>query len=115
MPDLRRGEIWYVDWSPGRGSEQTGLRPSLVVQSDAPNTNERYQNTIVVTISEHGRDIPSHVVIEAGADNELAYDSYAKCEQVMTISKERLVRRVGKASPDEMVRVDRALRRMLTL
>lgn len=37
-----RGESRWVDWSPGRGSEQVGRRPALVVQTDAANRNARY-------------------------------------------------------------------------
>ena len=32
--DIKRGEIYWVDWNPGRGSEQSGLRPALVIQND---------------------------------------------------------------------------------
>ena len=48
---LKRGEIWWVDWSPGRGSEQQGVRPALIVQTDAANLNPKYPNTIVVAIN----------------------------------------------------------------
>lgn len=50
-----RGELWWVDWSPGRGSEQTGHRAALIVQTDPANHNPRYPNTIVATISRQGR------------------------------------------------------------
>ena len=52
---IRRGEIWIVDWSPSRGSEQTGLRPAVVIQTDAANTNPYYPNTVVVTVSTKGK------------------------------------------------------------
>lgn len=35
--DIRRGEIYWVNWNPGRGSEQSGLRPALVIQNDIGN------------------------------------------------------------------------------
>ena len=54
-PAIRRGQIWLVDWSPGRGSEQLGKRPALIIQTDAANTNPRYPNTIVLTLSTKGR------------------------------------------------------------
>ena len=110
-----RGEIWYVDWSPARGSEQAGRRPSLIVQADAPNRNPRYPNTIVATISEHGRDIPSHVRLEPTPENGLAYASYVKCEQILTISKSRLQERIGGVEEADLRRVEQALKRMLAL
>lgn len=51
FPLPRRGEIWLVDWSPGRGSEQAGKRPALIAQNEHGNLSEGYPNTIVVTIS----------------------------------------------------------------
>ena len=49
--DPFRGDVWLVDWSPSRGSEQSGMRPALVVQTDAANQNPRYPNVIVAAIS----------------------------------------------------------------
>ena len=48
MPDPARGEIWLVDWSSGRGSEQLGRRPAVIVQIDPANRHPRYPNTIMV-------------------------------------------------------------------
>lgn len=89
--DIRAGDLFMVDWSPGRGSEQTGRRPAVVVQTDAFNTNANYPNTVVVTVSKHGRDIRTHVKIERSVVNGLWKPiSYVKCEHLYTVSKERL-------------------------
>jgi hypothetical protein len=58
--EVHRGDIWVVDWSPGRGSEQAGMRPAVVVQTDAANLNPRYPNTIVLTVSTKGKAVPFH-------------------------------------------------------
>src|SRR6266550_1296907 len=42
----RRGEIWDVNWSPGRGAEQKGTRPALIIQNDRGNTSPSYPMTI---------------------------------------------------------------------
>ncbi|MBI2928243.1 MAG: type II toxin-antitoxin system PemK/MazF family toxin [Verrucomicrobia bacterium] len=113
--EVRRGELWIVDWSPGRGSEQSGRRPALVIQTDAANTNPRYPNTIVLTISTKGLPITTHVKLEPDAANGLRETSFVKCEQVMTISKERLETRLGRIQPEQMRRVEAALRAALSL
>ena len=116
FPTLRRGEIWEVDWSPGRGSEQTGVRPSLIVQRDTGNRSTSYPNTIVAALSTHGRQIPFHVRIRPSATNGLKVDSYVKCEQLTTISKARLNGKPwGQLSESEMAQVDKALRLSLGL
>ena len=110
--DLRRGEIYWLDWSPGRGSEQTGLRPALVIQSDAGNTNPRYPLTLVATVSTKGKPaIPTHVEIQPSPMNGLREVSYVKAEQIMTVAKERLLSRSGVLTAPEMEHVDAALKR----
>jgi mRNA interferase MazF len=110
FPVVQRGEIWQVDWSPGRGSEQAGVRPCLSVQRDAGNQARADPNTIVAALSTSGREIPLHVRISPSATNGLKALSYVKCEQLTTISKTRLMGKPwGRLSEAEMAAVDRAL------
>jgi mRNA interferase MazF len=82
IKEVRRGDVWLVDWSPSRGSEQAGSRPAAVVQTDAANLNPHYPNTIVVTVSTKGRSVPFHVAMEPTEHNNLKERSFAKCEIV---------------------------------
>lgn len=113
----QRGEIWNVDWSPGRGAEQTGVRPALIVQNDHGNQSPSYPNTIVVAMSTKGREIPFHVRIEPTERNGLTATTYVKCEQILTIDKRRLTGNGprGGLTEAEMEAVERALRLSLAL
>ena len=111
----RRGEIWDVNWSPGRGAEQQGTRPALVIQNDRGNASASYPLTIVASMSRTERELPLHVRIAPNSENGLTDYTDVKCEQVMTIEKSRLIRRRGTISTDEMARVDHALRLSLNL
>ena len=91
------------------------MRPAVVVQTDAANRNPHYPNLIVVAVSTKGRAVPFHVLIEPSAGNGLKERSFAKCEQVLTISKERLVRRVGCLDRDSLELVAGALRKVLEI
>ena len=113
--EVHRGDIWLVDWSPGRGSEQTGMRPAMVVQTDAANQNPHYPNTIVVTVSTKGKAVPFHVPIEPSERNGLEKRSFVKCEQVFTISKERLVRFLGRLEEDYLKSVAVSIRKVLEI
>ena len=106
-----RGEIYYVDWSPGRGSEQAGVRPALIVQNDVGN---RFSpTTIVAAISTRpGKLYPFHVAITA-EESGLRRDSVVKCEQIQTVDQTRLERLAGRLSADRIQEVDVALRRSL--
>ena len=111
----KRYEIWLINWNPGRGSEQTGFRPSLIIQTDAGNTNPYYPNTIVLTISTKGRTVPFHIRIEPSEKNGLKGISFVKCEQILTISKERLVNKIGSLEQEKMKQVEKALQLVLSL
>jgi len=112
---LKWGEIFMVDWSPGRGSEQTGERPAVIVQTDAFNSNGSYPNTVVVTVSKSGREIPTHVKVPQSAENGLWEPSYIKCEQIMTVDRKRLGRRLGQITDDQLAQVAGAIKRVLSL
>jgi len=113
--DIRRGQIWLVDWSPGRGSEQLGKRPALIIQTDAANTNPRYPNTIVLTLSTKGLDVATHVRIEPDRANGLRETSWVKSEQILTISKDRLLTLWGTVSADDLRCIEAATKAALAL
>lgn len=114
-PVPRRGEIWSVDFDPARGSEQGGKRPALVIQNDAGNVSERYPNTIVLAMTTKGKEIPFHVLITPGHGTGLRETSWVKCEQILTISKVRLVGEgpLGRVTREELKRAEVAV--MLSL
>ncbi len=116
LPRLpRRGEIWDVNWSPGRGAEQQGTRPALVIQNDRGNAAPSYPLTIVASMSRTERELPLHVRIAPSEENGLTDFTDVKCEQVMTIEKSRLIRLRGSISSEELSRVDTALKVSLSL
>src|SRR5258708_22961817 len=114
-PSPRRGEIWDVNWSPGRGAEQQGTRPALVIQNDRGNASPSYPLTIVASMSRTERELPLHVRIAPTPENGLTNYTDVKCEQLMTIDKSRLLRKRGTISAEELARVDHSLRLSLNL
>src|SRR5579875_3451491 len=115
FPSPRRGEIWDVNWSPGRGAEQQGTRPALIIQNDRGNASPSYPLTIVASMSRTERELPLHVRILPTEENGLTAETDVKCEQIMTIEKSRLLRRRGNITPEEMSRVDHALKLSFSL
>jgi mRNA interferase MazF len=106
-----RGEIYWVDWNPARGSEQAGNRPALIVQNNTG--NQLSSTTIVVSITTRPmkKQYPFHVDLPKGV---LPKDGTIMCEQIMTIDQSRLVgKRIALLSDDVMGEVDRALKRSL--
>jgi mRNA interferase MazF len=60
------------------------------------------------------RDLPSHIEIEPG-DSGLDQVTYAKCEDLKSISEKRLISRLGRVGPDVMFEIGRVLRFLLDL
>lgn len=115
MKNPKRLEIWLVNWNPGRGSEQEGIRSSLIIQTDAGNTNPNYPNTIVLAISTKGREVPFHIKVNPSSINGLKTLSFIKCEQILSISKERLVEKIGILELQYADKVEEALKLVLNL
>ena len=110
---VRRGDLFWVDWNPGRGSEQVGVRPALVVQNDVG--NEHGSTTIVAAVTTRtGRAYPFQVGVTA-AESGLPRDSSVMLNQLQTIDKARLREWVGQVGPARMAEVDRALHLSLGL
>ena len=108
-----RGEIWLADLNPVRGHEQAGTRPCLVVSVDLFNQSPAGL-VIVLPVSTRGKGIRSHVCIdqpEAG----IKETSYIKCEDVRSISTERLINRWGAVSSATMATVEDHLRILIGL
>jgi mRNA interferase MazF len=108
-----RGEVWTVNLDPVRGHEQAGARPALIVSVDRFNQGPAGL-VVVLPITSRSKGVPLHVAIsppEAG----LTLPSYVKCEDVRSISIERLVPRLGKAEQQTMSLVEDRLRILLGL
>ncbi|MPZ66481.1 MAG: type II toxin-antitoxin system PemK/MazF family toxin [Pseudonocardiaceae bacterium] len=99
----RRGEIWLVDFGTPIGHEQGYRRPAVVVSADRLNSS-RAGLVIVVPVTRTRRNLPSHVEIEP-AESGLRDVSYAKCEDIKSVSRERLVHRIGDAPEQELHRI----------
>ena len=107
-----RGEVWVVNWNPARGSEQAGKRPALVIQNDIG--NEKASTTIIAAISSSVKIYPMNVKIdppEGGLDRQ----SIIKTSQILTISKDRLEKRLGRLSAEKMEEINRAIKLSLDL
>ena len=108
-----RGEIWRVDFEPVRGHEQGRVRPALIVSHDGFNHGPGGLVT-VVPITSTRRPIRSYLPVEP-PEGGLQNTSYLICNQVRTISKERLGKRFGRISLATMTEVEWRLKSLLDL
>ena len=106
---IKRGDVYYADLDPVRGSEQGGTRPVLVVQNDLGN---KYSSTTIVVAAVSTREaktLPTHVEIS------LPQKSTVLLEQIRTIDKKRLMEKICTLSRREIEKVNEALKVSLGL
>ena len=109
----QRGEVWRVDFEPVRGHEQGRTRPAIIISNDVLNGSAAGLVT-VVPITTKSRPIRSFLRINP-PEGGLPQTSYIICDQVRTISKDRLGKRFGAVSPVVLAEVERRLKFMLDL
>jgi mRNA interferase MazF len=94
MLEILRGEVWVFDPEPTRGREVgKKLRPAIVVSNDTFN-NGPAGLVIIIPLTSKNKKIPCHVSILL-KDGGVKEHSFAMCEQIRCISKERLVSKWG--------------------
>lgn len=104
---IKRGDVYYADLSPVVGSEQSGIRPILVIQNDIGN---KFSPTIIgVPITSKTKvSMPTHIAIE-GNKYGLDKDSIILAEQIRTLDKSRLKEKVGKLDKKVLEQVKKAI------
>jgi mRNA interferase MazF len=108
-----RGEVWLVDLNPTRGHEQAGMRPALVLSVDLFNRGPAGL-VIVVPLTTTDRKVPLHVAIDP-PEGGLRARSFAKCEDVRSISTLRLAECWGRVAAVTMRDVEDRLRIVMGL
>jgi len=111
---VRRGDVYLVAFDPTVGAEIRKTRPAVVIQNDIGN---RYSPlTIVAAITSQLAEPPyPHQVLIRAAEGGLAVDSAILLNQIRTIDKRRLLRRLGALERGTMAKVNQALQISLGL
>lgn len=102
MKNIKRGEIYYADLKPVVGSEQGGIRPVLIVQNDRGNKYSPTTIIVSLTSSNTKSSIPTHVTIHKNELTGLKTESTALCEQITTIDKARIGKRIGNVDKETL-------------
>ncbi len=108
-----RGQVWLIDLDPTRGHEQAGTRPALIMSVD-PFNQTALGLAVVVPITSRAKEFPLHVRVEP-PEGGLQRISYIKCEDVRSVSCERLNKPLGRVSPAVLRQVEQRLRMVLGL
>jgi mRNA interferase MazF len=105
--DIRRGDVFLISLDPTRGEEIQKTRPCVIVSPDELNANLR--TFIVAPLTTGGHPYPFRVSCKfQGRSGHIVLD------QIRTVDRERLIRRLGKLSSSTLARILAILQEMFT-
>lgn len=110
---IRRGDVWMADFGHGRGHEQSGPRPGLIVSADVFNQG-RSGLVIAIPLTTKSKGRVTHVLVQP-PEGGLPRPSFIKCEDVRSISTERLGEHLGTVTPGTLGQVEYILSVLLDL
>ncbi len=102
---IRKGSLYWINFSPGKGSEPKGKRPGLVIQSNALN-DSRLNTVIVVAVTTTMKfgELPGNVILRKGEAN-LPKACVVNSTQLKSVDKSSLTELIGTLSKDRMEEV----------
>lgn len=114
MVDIKRSDIVLVNFEPVKGSERGGIRPSLIIQNDFYN---KYSPTTIVapiTSKLYKKEYPTNINLSKKV-SKLNKDSTILFNQIKTIDKSRIIRKISSLNNEIMNKVNLAIKASLAL
>ena len=99
MARILRGEIRWADLNPVKGHEQGGKRPVLIISQDV--FNQRSGTVIAMAITSRPQRAGFPLTLEL-KNTKLPKRSWIKISQIRTLSRERIGKKLGLISPEEL-------------
>jgi len=112
---IRCGSIYWVDFSPGKGSEPMGRRPGLVIQNDA--LNDSNLNTVImlaITSMLKFGDLPGNIVLQKGEAN-MPKRCIINVTQIKSVDKKSIKENIGALSEKRMAEVYQGLKLVMNM
>jgi mRNA interferase MazF len=112
---IRHGSIYWIDFSPGKGSEPTGRRPGLVIQNNA--LNDSKINTVIVlaiTSTLKYGDLPGNVSLKKGESN-MPKSCVINATQIKSVDKRSLKEKIGTLSGEKISEVMEGLKLVMSI
>jgi mRNA interferase MazF len=112
---IRKDSIYWVDFSPGKGSEPIGRRPGLVIQNDI--LNDSNINTVImlaITSTMKFGELPGNVVLKKGEAN-VPKKCVINVTQIKSVDKKSIKEKIGTLSKQRIDEVHEGLKLVMSL
>lgn len=110
MAGILRGEVRWADLDPTRGHEQSGRRPVLILSADVFNARSGTVIAVALTTQAPRAGFPLTLKLDSA---RFPKPSWVKISQIRTLSVQRIGRRLGVVSPEEVAQVLEGLNEIL--
>ena len=97
---MKQCEIWYADLNPVMGSEQQGFRPVVIISGNM--LNHYLPVVIVCPLTSKIKNYKGNIILKPDEENGLTESSEIMIFHIRSISKERLVRKIGEITGSEL-------------
>lgn len=108
---MKQGEIWFANLNPSMGSEHAGLRPVVILSGNLLN---QYLNVvIVVPLTTKIKKYKGNPILAPAKATGLKAESEMLIFHIRSISKDRMVNKIGNIEPAELERSMKTLNEIL--
>jgi mRNA interferase MazF len=111
MARILRGEIRWADLNPVRGREQAGLRPVLILSHDVFNERSGTVIAVVITSQPQRAGFPLTLELES---SQMPKRSWVKISQIRTLSLERIGKKMGHVTPEQLDQIVEGLNEIIS-
>lgn len=98
---MKQREIWYANLNPGKGSEQHGFHPIVIISGDL--LNQYLKVVITCPLTTQIKNYKGNVVLEPNEKNGLSKTSEIMIFHIRSVSKDRLIRKIGNITKEQLL------------
>lgn len=108
---MKQGEIWYANLNPIKGQEQAGIRPVVIISGNLLNTHLNL--VICCPLTTKIKNYKGNVVLKPSSKNKLKQTSEILTFHVRSISKERLTKKIGDITTDDIHKIKQTMNEIM--
>ncbi len=108
---MKQGDIWFANLNPAKSSEQSGLRPVVVISGNL--LNQHLNVVIVVPLTTKVKKYKGNPILIPAKTNGLKTESEMLIFHIRSVSKDRLINKIGNIEPSQLVAAIKTLNDIL--
>lgn len=108
---MKQGDIWYANLNPIKGQEQSGIRPIVIISGNLLNTHLNI--VICCPLTSKIKNYKGNLVLQPTTKNKLKQTSEILTFHIRSISKERLTKKIGEITTEEIHKIKQTMNEIM--